>query len=105
MQQVRMGLSGLVVNSAGHGLHKVEIVVKGRDEKKVYSGEDGQWFRLLLPGTYNLIISKHGFKTQKITVVLEGIRTIFPTITLESSDGNAPEMSPRPMEDDSGSKK
>lgn len=60
MEQVHRGISGFVLDPNGIPIANATIVVAGIEGKIVRSYIDGDFWRLLLPGEYHLIVSATG---------------------------------------------
>lgn len=56
MEQVHKGVHGFVRSSIGHGIPNAVIHVHGIDHT-VTAAENGDFWRLLLPGTYNVTVA------------------------------------------------
>lgn len=52
MKQVHLGVKGLVKDLNGYPIRDANIYVQGIEEKPVRTTERGEFWRLLLPGTY-----------------------------------------------------
>src|SRR5207249_2946027 len=59
LEEVHKGVKGFVFDSSGNPVENASIVVEGIDHN-VVSLEDGDYYRLLVPGTYNLLVQKKG---------------------------------------------
>jgi len=74
LEYVHKGITG-VISSASTGaiIADAEITVQGREGFTVYSdAEFGQYFRILLPGTYQVTAAKSGFSSQTKSVTVTG---------------------------------
>ena len=72
MEQVHRGIKGFVRSSDGKPLHKAVIRVDRRNHP-VYTAVDGDFWRLLVPGSYNVTASIAGYETVwKQVDVLQG---------------------------------
>ncbi|KII68346.1 Carboxypeptidase D [Thelohanellus kitauei] len=69
IQKVHMGIKGLVRDTTGCLIPFAEITVEGINHK-VRSTEYGDYFRLLLPGSYTVKACKNGYTCQSKTVTL-----------------------------------
>lgn len=60
MKQVHSGIKGLVQDVNGYPVKGAEIMVEHLEQKSVTTTERGEYWRLLLPGTYNVYVSAFG---------------------------------------------
>ncbi|XP_072518640.1 carboxypeptidase D, b [Salminus brasiliensis] len=76
MEKVHIGVKGFVMASSGMGLPDANISVAGIDHN-ITTWIFGDYYRLLLPGTYNLTASSPGYlpKTVNNVAVVEGKAT------------------------------
>lgn len=54
MKQVHIGIKGLVKDINGYPIRDADIFVQGVEEKPIRTTERGEFWRLLVPGTYNI---------------------------------------------------
>jgi len=59
MEQVNRGIKGFVFDDKGKGLRNVEISVMG-NEHSVKTASDGDYWRILTPGNYEILITAYG---------------------------------------------
>ncbi|XP_053616967.1 carboxypeptidase D isoform X2 [Plodia interpunctella] len=73
IEEVHKGVHGFVHSHIGHGLANATISVQGINHN-VHSAEFGDYWRLLVPGTYNVTASKQGYETitEEVTVPANG---------------------------------
>ncbi|KAF2900813.1 hypothetical protein ILUMI_05352 [Ignelater luminosus] len=85
MEQVHRGVHGFVFSTIGHTIKNAEVYVEGIDHI-VETGKDGDYWRILLPGKYNLTATARGYEsyTQEITVPENG--TVQANFTLMRDD-------------------
>lgn len=57
--QINRGIHGFVRSSIGNPIRKARISVSGI-KHKVTTGRDGDYWRLLTPGSYNVTVSAPG---------------------------------------------
>nr|AMO02545.1 carboxypeptidase D [Tityus serrulatus] len=74
MEQIHMGIKGLVTDSeTGKGIERAFIIVEGI-EHNVTTTKRGEFWRLLLPGSYIITVQAYSYYSQKKRVtVSEGI--------------------------------
>ncbi|KAL7853622.1 hypothetical protein AOLI_G00204660 [Acnodon oligacanthus] len=87
MEKVHMGVSGYVMTSAGMGLPGANISVAGIDHN-ITTWIFGDYFRLLLPGTYSITASSSGYlpKTVNNVTVTEDKATLLNFTLNKSSE-------------------
>ncbi|CAH0713504.1 unnamed protein product, partial [Brenthis ino] len=73
IEQVHKGIHGFVHSHIGHGLGGAAVSVAGVSHT-VRSAPHGDYWRLLVPGTYNVTASKEGYEsvTEQVTVPASG---------------------------------
>lgn len=73
MEQVHKGISGFVTSTIGHPIRNAEILVEGINHV-VKSAQYGDYYRILLPGKYNVTVSARGYEsyTQEVEVPKSG---------------------------------
>ncbi|XP_069356979.1 carboxypeptidase D-like isoform X2 [Maniola hyperantus] len=73
IEEVHKGVNGFVHSHIGHGLANATIFVSGIHHT-VRSAKDGDYWRLLTPGTYNITASKNNYEsmTEQVTVPVNG---------------------------------
>ncbi|XP_045770817.1 carboxypeptidase D-like isoform X3 [Maniola jurtina] len=73
IEEVHKGVNGFVHSHIGHGLANATIFVSGIHHT-VKSAKDGDYWRLLTPGTYNITASKPNYEsvTEQVTVPVNG---------------------------------
>ena len=69
IRQVHVGVKGVVRDENGTPISNARIDVIGRDHS-VFSAEDGDYWRLLVPGSYTLKVSAPGYNTTEKSVVV-----------------------------------
>ncbi|XP_066476221.1 carboxypeptidase N catalytic chain [Tiliqua scincoides] len=69
LEEVHQGIKGLISDENNNKLAGAVISVEGIGHD-VTSGEHGDYFRLLLPGTYTVTASAEGYQPQMTTVVV-----------------------------------
>ncbi|EDV26043.1 expressed hypothetical protein [Trichoplax adhaerens] len=82
MEQVHQGIKGIVTDNQGSRVSGASISVQGRG-KVIKSTTDGEYWRLLLPGTYSVTASASGFSstTKSVTVSSSGVSRVDFTMT------------------------
>ncbi|KAK7087283.1 hypothetical protein V1264_021356 [Littorina saxatilis] len=66
LQQVHMGVKGIVTDENNNGVRDAIIEVEGREGVPFRSSEYGEYWKLLLPGFYKLLVAKSGYDTEVI---------------------------------------
>ena len=51
------GVKGIVTDENNNPVHEAVVVIEGRDLVKFLTSVEGEYYKLLLPGTYTLIVS------------------------------------------------
>uniref|UniRef100_A0A8C8R4K1 Carboxypeptidase N subunit 1 n=1 Tax=Pelusios castaneus TaxID=367368 RepID=A0A8C8R4K1_9SAUR len=69
LEEVHQGIKGLVSDENNNGLAGAVISVRGINHD-VTTGATGDYFRLLLPGTYAVTASADGYQRQTVTVTV-----------------------------------
>lgn len=59
MEQANRGVKGFVLNDKGMGVRNAEISVVGIDHN-IRTASDGDYWRILTPGTYEIIFTAYG---------------------------------------------
>ncbi|MCA9416172.1 MAG: carboxypeptidase regulatory-like domain-containing protein [Candidatus Omnitrophica bacterium] len=77
MEQVHIGVRGLVTDSRSGRPLAATVIVEGRDHEVFTDQDVGDYHRMLLPGTYTLTFSADGYrpKTVENVIVEEGEAT------------------------------
>ena len=102
IEEVHKGVKGFVKNSNGEGIANAIIDVEGRDHS-VHSAEDGDYWRLLVPGVYTLHVSAEGYHNTTVEVTVnEGAASVVD-VTLRSVDENSITGTTPRRNDDDGS--
>lgn len=60
IKMVHQGIKGLVTDHNGYPLPDMEVLVEGLETKPVRTTRRGEFWRLLLPGTYNIQVVGFG---------------------------------------------
>ncbi|XP_004838715.1 carboxypeptidase N catalytic chain isoform X3 [Heterocephalus glaber] len=69
LEQVHQGIKGMVLDDNNNNLTGAVISVSGINHD-VTSGEHGDYFRLLLPGTYSVTATAPGFDPKTVTAIV-----------------------------------
>ncbi|XP_050292877.1 carboxypeptidase D [Anthonomus grandis grandis] len=85
IEQVHIGIHGFVSSTAGHRIPQAEVIVEGNDHP-VRTAKDGDYWRLLLPGKYNITFAARGYESYTTEVVVP--------------ESGSVEVSPNLMKDD-----
>ncbi|XP_040217389.1 carboxypeptidase N catalytic chain [Rana temporaria] len=69
IEQVHKGIKGMVTDENNNGIANAVISVAGITHN-IFSGEGGDYFRLLLPDTYTVTVSADGYHPKTATVTV-----------------------------------
>ncbi|XP_065700070.1 carboxypeptidase N catalytic chain isoform X2 [Patagioenas fasciata] len=69
MEEVHQGIKGMVSDENNNGVAGAVISVQGISHD-ITSGDKGDYFRLLLPGTYTVTASAEGYQPQTVTTTV-----------------------------------
>ncbi|KAM8769489.1 carboxypeptidase D isoform 1-T1 [Acanthopagrus schlegelii] len=104
IHQVHHGIKGTVSDSRdGTGIPNATISVEGIDHN-VTTAHTGDYWRLLVPGTYSITASAHGYKSVRTyaTVQKDGVEVVDFRLTRVHSDSNGqPIEGPQPTKNPS----
>nr|CAD7426106.1 unnamed protein product [Timema monikensis] len=83
MEAVHMGIKGVVMNHDGAGIQAAQIVIEGINHI-VTTTNHGEYWRLLVPGNYQVVVTAWGYKPSNATpvTVVEG-QVSWKNFTLE----------------------
>uniref|UniRef100_A0A1B6FDZ9 Peptidase M14 domain-containing protein n=1 Tax=Cuerna arida TaxID=1464854 RepID=A0A1B6FDZ9_9HEMI len=70
LEESRRGIRGIVMDENGISLPNVTIKILGRETFPFYSTLKGEFWRILLAGTYLLQVEAQGFEKRTITVIV-----------------------------------
>ncbi|XP_041347902.1 carboxypeptidase M-like [Gigantopelta aegis] len=86
LQQVHMGVKGLVTDENRNALHGAHITVKGRGDSVYKTSKYGEYWKLLLPGSYALKVSAPGYKdvTKPFTVKSGEVTRLDVTLNVQA---------------------
>lgn len=87
IEQVHNGLKGFVKSSIGTSIAHAAISVNNI-QHVTYTGKDGDFYRLLLPGKYNITASAKGYEAQTVEVTIpeSGNRSLIHSFSLMRND-------------------
>lgn len=60
MKQVHIGIKGIVTDSAGQPVKNAEVKLRGFNNRIIRTTDRGEYWRLLMPGTYRVVASSYG---------------------------------------------
>lgn len=83
--QVHKGISGYVTSTIGHPIKHAEISVDGINHV-VKSSTHGDYYRILLPGRYNVTASARGYESYTQLVVVPESGSLQYNVTLMKDD-------------------
>ncbi|XP_037900268.1 carboxypeptidase D isoform X2 [Glossina fuscipes] len=69
LKQAHIGIKGLVKDVNGYPIHDARIVVSGFEGKTVRTTQRGEYWRLLVPGTYDVLAMAFGFQNSEVQKV------------------------------------
>ncbi|XP_070570378.1 carboxypeptidase D-like [Ptychodera flava] len=84
LEQVHQGVKGLVVDENGNPLPRARVSVIGRSNY-FNTTLDGEYFRILLPGQYEIEASANGYTSQRKALTVPG--GLYSTVELNFSFG------------------
>jgi hypothetical protein len=89
IEAVHMGVRGIVTDSMGDPVW-AEITVQGNPQPVVTDADVGDYYRMLLPGVYDLVFRADGFFTKTIAdvVVVDGTPTYVDVVLLDPDIDN-----------------
>ncbi|XP_053669829.1 carboxypeptidase D isoform X3 [Anopheles nili] len=86
MKLVHVGVKGLVTDSAGYPIKDADVIVNGID-RNVRTGERGEYWRLLVPGQYNVRVEAVGYHpSEEVTVLVKVDQPLQVNFSLKSYD-------------------
>ncbi|XP_064612625.1 carboxypeptidase D-like [Liolophura sinensis] len=66
IQQVYLGVKGMILDKSGRGIRRARLSIHGREEAIFWSSSQGEFWRVLLPGHYKLQISADGYRNSQV---------------------------------------
>ncbi|VEN63122.1 unnamed protein product [Callosobruchus maculatus] len=85
IEQVHRGVSGFVVSTIGRPIQNAEIIVEGI-KHAVRSAKHGDYWRILLPGTYNITVAARGYESYTSNVTVPESGYVQYNVTLMKDD-------------------
>ena len=85
--QVHKGVNGFVTDERGNAVPYASIAVSGRNHG-VQTAKDGDYWRLLVPGTYTITVSASGYTTVSSNVTVTDGQAQVLNITLTAAGAN-----------------
>ncbi|KAG5866493.1 hypothetical protein JTB14_015933 [Gonioctena quinquepunctata] len=85
MEQAHKGVSGYITSTIGHAIKDAEILVEG-NKHSVKSAKNGDYWRILLPGEYNLTVAARGYESYTSKIVIPDSGHLEYNVTLMKDD-------------------
>ncbi|KAJ8958532.1 hypothetical protein NQ318_002327 [Aromia moschata] len=85
MEQVHKGVSGYITSTIGNAIQYAEIIVEGV-KHPVKSAKYGDYWRILLPGKYNLTVAARGYESYTSEIVIPDSGYLQYNVTLMKDD-------------------
>uniref|UniRef100_A0A2M4B9D9 Putative carboxypeptidase d n=1 Tax=Anopheles marajoara TaxID=58244 RepID=A0A2M4B9D9_9DIPT len=86
MKLVHVGVKGLVTDSAGYPIKDAEVIVNGIN-RNVLTSDRGEYWRLLVPGKYNIRVQAVGFHpSEEVPVQVTDDHSLVVNFSLKSYD-------------------
>ncbi|XP_035900560.1 carboxypeptidase D isoform X2 [Anopheles stephensi] len=86
LKLVHVGVKGLVTDSAGYPIKDADVIVSGID-RNVRTSERGEYWRLLVPGQYNVRVEAVGYyPSEPVTVQVKADQPLQVNFSLKSYD-------------------
>ncbi|XP_075978004.1 carboxypeptidase D isoform X3 [Anticarsia gemmatalis] len=96
LAEAHRGAHGFVMDENGNPVERAAVKVKGRDVA-YHTTKYGEFWRILLPGTYRIDVSAEGYLPQEVEfIVIESHPTLL-NITLHSAKGYEPKQAKAKM--------
>ncbi|XP_044763905.1 carboxypeptidase D [Coccinella septempunctata] len=86
MEEVHKGIHGFVRSTIGQPIPRAEIMIEGISHF-VKTGKDGDYWRILLPGIYNITVTARGYESYTQQVIVPSSGSISYNVTLLKNDG------------------
>ena len=83
MTQVHKGVRGFVMSDEGKPLKRAVIRVSGINHM-VFTADDGDYWRLLLPGSYNITAGAHGYSSETKQIIVPYGLALVANFTLKA---------------------
>ncbi len=84
MTQVHKGVRGFVTSDDGKPIKRATITVSGISHT-VVTADDGDYWRLLLPGTYNVMASADGYSSETKEILVQHGLALVVNFTLKAT--------------------
>lgn len=101
LEQVHQGIKGMVLDENSNNLTGAVVSVTGINHD-VTSGEHGDYFRLLLPGTYTVTATAPGFDPETVSVTVGPAEPTLVNFQLKKSTSQAYPMRRTPSKGQGG---
>ncbi|XP_049873219.1 carboxypeptidase M isoform X1 [Pectinophora gossypiella] len=89
LAEAHRGAHGFVMDENGNPVERASVRVKGRDVT-YHTTKYGEFWRILLPGTYRLEVSGEGYLPQEVEFIVIDNHPTLLNVTLHSAKGYVP---------------
>jgi len=76
------GVKGYVTDEDGNAVKGARLAIKGRSERPFHTTSIGEYWRILLNGTYTLLVSAEGYGSQEVVFDVSGDEATELNVTL-----------------------
>ncbi|PZC81442.1 hypothetical protein B5X24_HaOG212647 [Helicoverpa armigera] len=89
LAEAHRGAHGFVMDENGNPVERASVKVKGRDVT-YHTTKYGEFWRILLPGTYRIDVSAEGYLPQEVEFIVIDSHPTLLNVTLHSAKGYIP---------------